>query len=371
MLKRNTPSKYCQPENDNRQKDQDVNGQAQREKDIQMHTTISAIIDTLFRQEALSREQSHTLFNAIIRGEIEAVPLAAILIALKIKGETPQEIAGAASALLHNAQPFPRPDYLFADIVGTGGDGASTINISTASAFVAACCGINVAKHGNRSVSSLTGSSDLLAALNININMSAQDSRAALDELGVCFLFAPQYHGGVRHAMPVRQQLKTRTLFNVLGPLINPARPAIQLMGVYSPTLLLPIAHTLQELGLQRAAVVYGAGLDEVALHGETQVAELRDGDIIQYSLTPADFGLKAASLDALRGGDAQENAQIITHLLQGKGTTAHKHAVAANVALLLRLFGHENLQHNAEQALSVLNSDQAYQKVQLLAARG
>ncbi|MGL4544596.1 MAG: anthranilate phosphoribosyltransferase, partial [Plesiomonas sp.] len=151
----------------------------------------------------------------------------------------------------------------------------------------------------------------------------------------------------------------------------NPAHPTIQLMGVYSPTLLLPIARTLQEMGFQRAAVVHGAGLDEVALHGETQVAELRDGEIIQYSLTPADFGLKAASLDALRGGDAQENAQIITHLLQGQGTTAHKHAVAANVALLLRLFGHENLQHNAEQALSVLNSDQAYQKVQLLAARG
>ncbi|HAO0783035.1 TPA: anthranilate phosphoribosyltransferase, partial [Escherichia coli] len=169
-------------------------------------------------------------------------------------------------------------DYLFADIVGTGGDGSNSINISTASAFVAAACGLKVAKHGNRSVSSKSGSSDLLAAFGINLDMNADKSRQALDELGVCFLFAPKYHTGFRHAMPVRQQLKTRTLFNVLGPLINPAHPPLALIGVYSPELVLPIAETLRVLGYQRAAVVHSGGMDEVSLHAPTIVAELHDG---------------------------------------------------------------------------------------------
>ncbi len=170
----------------------------------------------------------------MVRGELKPEQLAAALVSMKIRGEHPNEIAGAATALLENAAPFPRPDYLFADIVGTGGDGSNSINISTASAFVAAACGLKVAKHGNRCVSSKSGSSDLLAAFGINLDMNADKSRQALDELGVCFLFAPKYHTGFRHAMPVRQQLKTRTLFNVLGPLINPAHPPLALIGVYS-----------------------------------------------------------------------------------------------------------------------------------------
>lgn len=180
------------------------------------------LFEKLFRAESMSQEESQQLFAAIVRGELEPSQLAAVLISMKVRGETPAEIAGAAQALLADAQHFPRPDYLFADIVGTGGDGTNSINISTASAFVAASCGVKVAKHGNRSVSSRSGSSDLLAAFGIRLDMSAEQSRLALDDLGVCFLFAPQYHTGFRHAMPVRQQLKTRTLFNVLGPLINP-----------------------------------------------------------------------------------------------------------------------------------------------------
>ncbi len=175
------------------------------------------LLEKLFRAESMTQAESQLLFAAIVRGELEASQLAAALISMKVRGETPAEIAGAAQALLADAQPFPRPDYLFADIVGTGGDGTNSINISTASAFVAASCGVKVAKHGNRSVSSRSGSSDLLAAFGIRLDMSAEQSRLALDELGVCFLFAPQYHTGFRHAMPVRQQLKTRTLFNVLG----------------------------------------------------------------------------------------------------------------------------------------------------------
>ncbi|OMK96625.1 anthranilate phosphoribosyltransferase [Yersinia pestis subsp. microtus bv. Caucasica] len=329
------------------------------------------LFEKLFRAESMSQEESQQLFAAIVRGELEPSQLAAVLISMKVRGETPAEIAGAAQALLADAHHFPRPDYLFADIVGTGGDGTNSINISTASAFVAASCGVKVAKHGNRSVSSRSGSSDLLAAFGIRLDMSAEQSRLALDDLGVCFLFAPQYHTGFRHAMPVRQQLKTRTLFNVLGPLINPARPPLALIGVYSPELVLPIAQTLKVLGYQRAAVVHGGGMDEVAIHAPTQVAELNNGSIESYQLTPEDFGLNRYPLAALQGGMPEENRDILARLLQGKGETAHAAAVAANVALLLKLYGQENLRHNAQQALEMIHSGQAFDRVTALAARG
>ncbi|ENM5739510.1 anthranilate phosphoribosyltransferase [Vibrio mimicus] len=332
---------------------------------------MQTIINKLYEQQGLTQAESQQLFDQIIRGEMDPVLMAAVLTALKIKGETPDEIAGAAKALLANANPFPRPDYDFADIVGTGGDGSNTINISTTAAFVAAACGVKVAKHGNRGVSSKSGSSDLLSSFGINLAMSAQDSRQALDDLGVAFLFAPQYHSGVRHAMLVRQTMKTRTIFNILGPLINPARPNIELMGVYSKDLVRPIAQTMLQMGLKRAAVVHGSGLDEVAIHGETQVAEIRQGELIEYTLTPEDFGVSRYPLDAIRGGEPEENRAIITQILTGNGTAAQMAAVAVNVALLLRLFGQEDLKANTQQAIAVMKSGQAYGLVQQLAQRG
>lgn len=332
---------------------------------------MQTIINKLYEQQGLTQAESQQIFDQIIRGEMDPVLMAAVLTALKIKGETPDEIAGAAKALLANANPFPRPDYDFADIVGTGGDGSNTINISTTAAFVAAACGVKVAKHGNRGVSSKSGSSDLLSSFGINLAMSAQDSRQALDDLGVAFLFAPQYHSGVRHAMQVRQTMKTRTIFNILGPLINPARPNIELMGVYSKDLVRPIAQTMLQMGLKRAAVVHGSGLDEVAIHGETQVAEIRQGELIEYTLTPEDFGVSRYPLDAIRGGEPEENRAIITQILTGNGTEAQMAAVAVNVALLLRLFGQEDLKANTQQAIAVMKSGQAYGLVQQLAQRG
>lgn len=329
------------------------------------------IITKLYAQDALTQAESQDLFDYIIRGECEQPLMAAALTALKIKGETPDEIVGAVRALLANASPFPRPDYDFADIVGTGGDGANTINISTTSAFVAAACGVKVAKHGNRGVSSKSGSSDVLDAFGINMTMSAEQSRQALDDLGVAFLFAPQYHGGFRHAMPVRQSLKTRTIFNILGPLINPARPNIELMGVYSQDLVRPIAETMVQMGLKRAAVVHGSGLDEVAIHGVTHVAEIKDGEITEYTLTPQDFGLETYPLEAIKGGEPQENRAIIENILTGKGTPAQIAAVAVNVALLLRLFGFEDLKANAQRAIDVMNSGKAFDLVKQLAERG
>lgn len=329
-----------------------------------MDATIYTIANKLYDQQALSQEESQTLFDAIIKGEVEPVLLSAVLTALKIKGETPAEIAGAAKALLANANPFPSPEYDFADIVGTGGDGANTINISTTAAFVAAACGVKVAKHGNRGVSSKSGSSDLLDKFGINLAMKPETAREAIDDLGVCFLFAPEYHGGVRHAMPVRQTLKTRTIFNVLGPLINPARPNIELMGVYDASLVRPIAETMAAMGMKRAAVVHGSGLDEVAIHSETTVAEIINGEITEYTLTPADFGLESHPLEAIKGGEPEENRAIITNILTGKGTDAQMGAVAVNVALLLRLFGQEDLKANAEKAINVMKSGKAFELV-------
>lgn len=333
--------------------------------------TLQPILEKLYQAQTLSRHESHQLFSGVVHGEVKPEQLAAALVSMKVRGEHPQEIAGAASALLENAAPFPRPDYSFADIVGTGGDGSNSINISTASAFVAAACGLKIAKHGNRSVSSKSGSSDLLAAFGINLDMNAEKSREALDELGVCFLFAPKYHTGFRHAMPVRQQLKTRTLFNVLGPLINPAHPPLALIGVYSPELVLPIAETLRVLGYTRAAVVHSGGMDEVSLHAPTVVAELKEGEITSYQLTCADFGLTSYRQEQLAGGTPEENRDILTRLLQGKGEVAHEAAVAANVAMLLRLHGHEDLKINARRVLDVLHSGAAYDLVTALAARG
>lgn len=325
------------------------------------------ILEQLFNGTSLSREQSKQLFSAIVQGELSNEQLACALIALKLKGETVDEISGAVTALQAAAEPFPTPDYVFADIVGTGGDGANTINLSTASAIIAASMGAKVAKHGNRSVSSKTGSSDVLAALGARLDLDAATARKALDEIGICFLFAPQYHRGFKHAVPVRQALKTRTIFNILGPLINPAKPKHQLLGVYDEKLLQPYAETALALGHQHSIVVHGAGLDEVALHAETQVAEIYQGKIERYTLTAEDFGLKPQPLDAIRGGEPEQNAQYIRALLQGKGEPAHVNAVAANTALLLRLFGYQDLKQTTQQVLEQIASGNAYKTLEKL----
>ena len=325
------------------------------------------LLEQLYSGHSLSTSESTALFNAVIQGELSNEQIAAMLIALKVRGANTEEITGAVAASLQNAKAFPHPNYSFADIVGTGGDGQNTINISTASAIVAASMGAKVAKHGNRSVSSKSGASDVLTALGVNVNVTPEQARQALDEIGVCFLFAQQYHSGFRHVAPVRAALKTRTIFNILGPLINPARPTYHLLGVYAPELVKTYAETAVALEHQHSFVVHGSGLDEVALHGETQVAEIKNGKIEYFTLTPEDFGLKAQSLESLRGGEPQENAQYLTALLQGKGKAEHANAVAANTALLLKLFGHDDLKQNVQNVLAHLASGKAFETLQKL----
>lgn len=325
------------------------------------------ILSELFDNKALTREQATTLFGAIVKGELSGEQLSGALIALKLRGETVDEISGAVTALQQAAEPFPTPSYPFADIVGTGGDGANTINISTTSAIVGASLGLKIAKHGNRSVSSKTGASDLLTTLGVDISMSPESARKALDEIGLCFIFAQKYHLGFKHAVPVRQALKTRTIFNILGPLINPAKPKHQLLGVYSPELIEVYAKTVAQLGHEHTIIVHGSGLDEVAIHGATDVAEVRNGEIERYTLTPQDFGFQVKPLESLRGGEPTENAQMITGLLQGKGKTEHNQAVAMNTALLLKLFGQEDIKDNAQRALDVIAQGKPFETLQKL----
>ncbi|MCL7718853.1 anthranilate phosphoribosyltransferase [Actinobacillus pleuropneumoniae] len=326
------------------------------------------ILSQLFENQALTKAESQYFFEQVIQGNVSNEQLAGALIALKVRGETIEEIAGAVEAAFANATAFPAPDYAFADIVGTGGDGQNTINISTASAIVAATLGYKVAKHGSRSVSSKTGASDVLSALGINVTISPQTARQALDENNLCFLFAPLYHAGFKHAVPVRQTLKTRTLFNILGPLVNPAHAKRQLLGVYSPEVLKIYAETVRTLNYQHSIVVYGSGLDEVAVHGETFVAEIEDDKIHYFSLIPEDFGVQRHSIEALRGGEPTENAEKITALLQGKGEAAHIDAVAVNTAMLMRTFGERDLKANVQRVKDLLRTDKAYQTLQNLA---
>lgn len=328
-------------------------------------------LEQLYQGHSISAEQSQQFFERVILGDIPPIVLSSMLTALKIKGETPDEITGAAKALLKYAKVFPRPDYAFTDIVGTGGDGLGTINISTASAFVAAACGVKVCKHGSRSVSSKSGSSDLLSAFGVNIDMPPETARQCLDNLNICFIFAPSYHAGMRFAAPVRGALKTRSIFNLLGPLVNPARPDFELMGVYAPELLLPIAKVHQQLGMKRVMVVHGSGLDEIALHGTTQVAELNNGIIREYTLTPDDFGVQTYPVESIFGGTPEENKVITEQILQGKGTAAQQAAVAINVSALLVLNNKvDNFKTGTQMALECMQSGQPLALIQQLAER-
>lgn len=307
-----------------------------------MSTSIETadLLSKLFEASSLDFAASKLLFNRILSGELTDVETTAVLIALKMKTESIEEIAGAAQAMTDSALEFPRPNYEFSDIVGTGGDGHNTINISSAAAVVAASCGIKVAKHGNRSVSSKSGSSDLFTEFGLDLNMSPVVARTCLDHTGLCFLAAPKYHLGMKYVMPIRTALKTRTLFNILGPLANPARPTHHMLGVYTPSLLDVYADILVNLKRNNAFVVHGDGLDELALHGPSEIRHVKDGSVEKFTVSPSDFGLKEFSLDSIEGGSPEENKRAIEAVFNGEGTEAHTSAIAMNTAALIHLNG-------------------------------
>ncbi len=271
--------------------------------------------------ESLGRAEAEDLFGRMMDGEVSDTLKAALLVALRMKGEEVSEIAGAAAAMRRRATPIPHRRPAVVDTCGTGGDGRGTFNISTAAALVAAAAGAPVAKHGNRSVSSRSGSADVLAALGVRLDEDAATAGRALEEVGICFLFAPFFHPGMREVMPVRRELALRTVFNVLGPLTNPAGARRQLMGVYAPSLVEPIARVLADLGSEHAMVVHGEdGLDEITTTGVTHVCEVRAGAVRSYTLEPETFGLRRAPLAALAGGGPDENAALMRQVLAGGG---------------------------------------------------
>ncbi|MCL2010721.1 MAG: anthranilate phosphoribosyltransferase [Synergistaceae bacterium] len=330
---------------------------------------MEAALNKLMSGANLTKEESSTLFEAVIAGEMSDVEITALLVSMKLRGETAEEIAGAAQALREGARAFPRPDYVFADIVGTGGDGANTINISTAVTFVAAEAGLPVAKHGNRAVSSKCGAADLLERFGVKLDMSPITARNLLDELRVTFLFAPHYHSGIKHAMPVRKALATRTMFNVLGPLINPARPSVMLVGVYDVSLCSIVAETLRLLGCERALVVNGLGLDEITTHGTTNASELLHGEIVERHFTPSVFGVGEFPLSSIVGGSPEENETAIRSVLAGGGSEAHAAAISVNAGALLTLGGiTENYRDGFALAREVLAGGKALERLEKFA---
>lgn len=314
-------------------------------------------ISRLLEQRDLDRVEARKLFGAIVEGRLPEPLMAAAFVALRFKGETSEELTGAALALRQAARPFPSPDYLFADSCGTGGDRSGSINVSTAAGIVAAACGLPVVKHGNRSFTSNCGSADVVEALGAKLDLSPSASRRILDQTAFCFLLAPAYHPGIAHAGPVRRALRVRTVMNLLGPCLNPAQPPVQLLGVPDPALLMPIAQTLQALGLRRALVVHGSGLDEVAVHGFTQAVRLSEGELETLEITPEQAGLKRYPLEQVAGGTPSENARLLADVLGGAGSAAQQAIVVINAGALLETAGlAPNLREGvamAEEAIS------------------
>ena len=302
--------------------------------------TLLQAIQSVMEGRSLSREESGAAIEAMLTGTAPASQMAALLVALRMKGETPDEIAGAAQAMRARAVRVEVPLDRLIDTCGTGGDGAHTFNISTASAFVAAAAGARVAKHGNRAASSKCGSADVLAALGAEVELAPAQVASCIDECGIGFLFAPAHHAAMRHVAPVRKELGVRTLFNLLGPLANPAGVRRQVVGVPAPQFVLVLARTLGELGAERAFVVHGyGGLDEISTAGPTLVAETRNGSVREMQVTPEELGVAPAPIEELRGGDATRNAELLVSVLRGeKG--GRRSAVLLNSAAAIAASG-------------------------------
>ena len=328
----------------------------------------------------LSRAQADAAMEQILTGAATRQEIAALLVGLHEKGETADELIGFAAAMRRHATPiFPpggAPDgEPLVDTCGTGGDARGTFNISTAAAFVVAGAGVRVAKHGNRSVTSRCGSADVLEQLGVRIDLPPERVGKAIEEVGIGFLFAPAVHAATRHAIPVRRELKIRTVFNLLGPLTNPANTTAQVVGVYSVEVTDLMARALGELGVKRALVVHGAdGLDEISLSGETAVAELRDGVVRNFRVTPEDFGLQRAALESIQGGDAAQNAEII-HKILGRSLLYRAHGpqrdiVLANAAAALVAAGRAaDFREGVRLAAKSIDSGAARERLDRLAA--
>jgi anthranilate phosphoribosyltransferase len=308
----------------------------------------------------LSPAEAREAFEAIMDGRVPAARLAAFIVALRMRGETVGEIAAFARVMRERATPVRAPHPFTLDTCGTGGDGAGTFNISTVAAFVVAAAGVPVAKHGNRSVGGRCGSADLLEGLGIGVDAGVETVERALREIGIGFLFAPLLHEAMRHAAPVRREVGVRTVFNLLGPLTNPAGATRQILGVYDPARVEMMARVLLELGSVRAMVVHGDGLDEIATHAPTRVAELADGEVRVYRIVPEDAGLARGRREDLTGGDVRENVAIANRILLGE-RGPRRDAVLINAAAALVVAGRaDDLRAGVARAAAAIDSGAA-----------
>ncbi len=301
-----------------------------------MSANLKPVIARLARGETLSADEAESAFGVIMSGEATPAQIAGLLMMMRLRGETVAELTGAVRAMRARMIPVEAPDGAI-DVCGTGGDNAGTLNVSTAVTFVLAGLGVRVAKHGNRALSSRTGGADVLAALGVDVDVGLDRLPGILREAGCVFLFAPRHHAALRHAAGPRVELGTRTIFNLVGPLANPARVRRQLTGVFDPAWARPMAETLGLLGTERAWVVHGAGLDELTVAGASHVVEVRQGTIRTFEVVPEDAGLPRAPVEAIRGGDAAENAAALQALLQG-ATGAYRDTVVLNAAAALMI---------------------------------
>lgn len=299
---------------------------------------LKPFIAKIATRQPLSRQEASDAFEILMSGEASMAQVGGFLMGLRVRGETVDEIAGAVSIMRQKMVPVDAPEDAI-DIVGTGGDGTNTYNISTLAALIVAGAGVPVAKHGNRALSSKSGTADALSQLGVKLDIEPDMISRCIREAGIGFMFAQLHHPAMRHVGPARVELGARTIFNIVGPLSSPARVKKQLFGVYSPEWLVPGAEALRDLGLTSAWVVHGSGLDEITTTGPSQVAELKDGEIRTFELTPDDFGVETVSLDAIRGGDGAVNATALRDVLGG-AKTAYRDVALCNAAASLIVAG-------------------------------
>ncbi len=332
-------------------------------------------------RQSLTREEARAVMAEVLAGHCSDAQIAALLVALHMKGETVEEIVGFAEAIRAAATPLELHSNAvldasgtgrdaLVDTCGTGGDASGTFNISTATAFVVAGAGVRVAKHGNRSITSKCGSADVMESLGVNINLAASQIADCLEQVGIAFLFAPAMHSAMKHVQAARRELHLRTVFNLLGPLTNPARATCQVVGVYSADLVEKLAEALSMLGLRRALVVHGSdGLDEITITAATRIAEVRDGQVRSYEITPEEFGLQRAALDDIAGGDAALNAKLIREVLSEK-KSPRRDVVLLNAAAALVAAGRaDHLRDAVPLAVHAIDSGAAQKKLEGLIA--
>lgn len=327
---------------------------------------IKEAILKLAKKEDLTYEMAEAVMNEIMSGEATPVQMSAYLTALSIKGETIDEItASAAGMRAHCIKLLHNMDVL--EIVGTGGDGSNSFNISTTSSLVIAAAGVPVAKHGNRAASSESGAADVLEALGVNISIPPEKSAQLLKDISICFLFAQNYHVAMKYVAPIRKELGIRTVFNILGPLSNPAGANMELMGVYDESLVEPLAQVMAKLGVSRGMVVYGKdSLDEISMCAPTAVCEIKDGWFQSYELTPEQFGYERCDKSQLTGGSPQENAEITKAILEGREKGAKRQAVCLNAGAALYITGKaETIEQGVRMAESLIDDGSALRKLE------